>query len=353
MNILLTADPELPVPPKHYGGIERIIDMLACSLVDRGHQVTLVAHSESTTPVHRIPYSGVTSHSLGDIFANTAIITRAIARGNFDVVHSFSRLAYLTPVMPLDVPKLMTYQRSITRRSIMLSRIMSRGTLEFTAISRKMMDKVVGLGRWHLVYNGVRMDAYDFVPEISKDAPLVFLGRIEHIKGTHLAIEIAKRTNRSLVIAGNVPQDQVRYFEDQVSPYLNDPLITYIGPVDDQQKNALLGGASALLMPILWEEPFGIVMAEALACGTPILGLARGSVPEIVEHCVTGFVCDDVDGLVKAVDCLPEINRSNCRSRAEAMFSDRAVVDGYLSVYREMMATRMKRNGISSGLLPQ
>jgi glycosyltransferase involved in cell wall biosynthesis len=343
MNILLTADPELPVPPKYYGGIERIVDMLACSLVERGHSVTLVAHPDSTTPARRVPYTGATSRSLRDTLVNIAVIARTIAFGRFDVVHSFSRLAYLTPILPLSVPKLMTYQRAVTRRSVILSRILSRGTLEFSAISRKMMDNVRDLGGWHLVYNGVRMDAYDFAPTISPDAPLVFLGRIEHIKGTHLAIEVAKRTKRPLIIAGNVPDDQRNYFEEQVKPHLGDPLITYIGPVNDRQKNKLLGRAQALLMPILWEEPFGIVMAEALACGTPILGLARGSVPEVVEHGVTGFVCDDVEGLVRAVERLDEIHRFACRHRAEATFSDRAVVDGYLAVYNGMIRKRLNR----------
>jgi glycosyltransferase involved in cell wall biosynthesis len=345
MNILLTADPELPVPPKYYGGIERIIDMLACSLVERGHEVTLIAHPDSTAPVNRVAYPGKTSHSLRDMLVNAAVVTRTIASGSFDIVHSFSRLAYLTPIMPMSIPKLMTYQRAVTRRSVILSRILSRGTLEFCAISRKMMDTVADLGTWHLVYNGVRIDAYNFVPKVLGDAPLVFLGRIEHIKGTHLAIEVAKRTNTRLVIAGNVPDDQRNYFEEQVKPHLTDPQITYIGAVDDRQKNALLGRARALLMPILWEEPFGIVMAEALACGTPIIGLARGSLPEIVEHRVTGFVCDDVDELVKAVACLHKIDRLSCRRRAETMFSDRAVVDGYLAVYRGMISPRFRRRG--------
>jgi glycosyltransferase involved in cell wall biosynthesis len=343
MNILLTADPELPVPPKHYGGIERIVDMLACSLMERGHTVTLIAHPDSTTPANRISYTGKNSRSFGDTFANAMVLTRAIAYGSFDVVHSFSRLAYLMPIMAFNVPKLMTYQRAVTRRSVILSRILSRGTLEFSAISRKMMDRVADVGRWHLVYNGVRMDVYDFVPTISNHAPLVFLGRIERIKGTHLAIEVAKRTNRPLVIAGNVPDDQKDYFEEQVKPHLGNSLITYIGPVDDQQKNLLLGRACALLMPILWDEPFGIVMAEALACGTPIIGLARGSVPEIIEHRVTGFVCDDMEGLVIAVNRLNEIDRVACRRRAEVLFSDRAVVDGYLDVYRGMMMRQLKR----------
>jgi glycosyltransferase involved in cell wall biosynthesis len=342
MKILLTADPELPIPPMYYGGIERIIDMLARSLSERGHSVTMVAHRDSTTPVQRISYTGETSRPLSNTIANAAVLARTIAGGSFDVVHSFSRLAYLTPIMPFNVPKLMTYQRAITRRSIVLSRILSRGTLEFSAISRKMMEGVADLGRWHLVYNGVRTDAYDFASAVAADAPLVFLGRVEYIKGTHLAIEVAKRTNRPLVIAGNIPEDQRNYFEERVKPHLQDPLITYVGPVNDRQKNALLGGALALLMPILWEEPFGIVMAESLACGTPVLGLARGSVPEVVEHGVTGFVCNDVEELIKAVNRLDEIDRFACRRRAVATFSDRAVVDSYLAIYREMVTRRLK-----------
>jgi glycosyltransferase involved in cell wall biosynthesis len=166
---------------------------------------------------------------------------------------------------------------------------------------------------------------------------LVFLGRVEEIKGPHLAIEIARRTNLPLVIAGNVPDNQRQFFETRIAPHIDGKAVSYIGPVDDAAKNALLGNARALLMPILWEEPFGIVMAEAMACGTPVLGLARGSVPEVVEHGVTGFVSDDVDGLVAAVRKLETISRDACRARAERLFSDTAVVENYLAVYREML----------------
>jgi glycosyltransferase involved in cell wall biosynthesis len=338
MRILLTADPELPVPPRLYGGIERIIDMLARSLVELGHDVTLVAHPDSTAPGTLVPYGGRTSRAVADTARNALLLARTVLRGGFDVVHSFSRLAYLAPVMPLRVPKLMTYQRPVTRRSIMLARALSRGSLEFSAISRNMIAPVADLGTWHLVYNGVPLASFDFAPKVAPDAPLLFLGRIEHIKGTHLAVEIAQRTGLPLVIAGNVPDEHRPYFEERIKPHLDDRLVTYVGPVDDRQKNALLGQARAFLMPILWEEPFGIVMAEALACGTPVLGLRRGSVPEIVEDGVSGFVRDDVEGLVEAAGHIDELDRAACRRRAEVAFSDRAVAKGYLAIYRRLIA---------------
>jgi glycosyltransferase involved in cell wall biosynthesis len=264
-------------------------------------------------------------------------ISRTVIGGGFDVVHSFSRIAYLLPLLPLSIPKLMTYQREVTPTSVALGHRLSRGTLHFSAISQWMMEDVKYLGNWHLVYNGVPMHVYDFVPAVADDAPLVFLGRIELTKGTHLAIEIAQRTGRRLVIAGNIPPACQAYFDEQVQPHIDGERITYIGPVDDQQKNALLGSSAAFLMPILWEEPFGIVMAEALTCGTPVLGLRRGAVPEVVEHGVTGFVCDTVDELVAAVCQLENLDRRASRDRAERMFSDHVIVQAYLDVYRQLL----------------
>jgi len=334
MKIAITADPELPVPPRLYGGIERVIDMLVRGLVARGHDVTLFAHPDSDVPCKLVPYGGASSGTRSDTLRNMLTISRAVIGSGFDVVHSFGRIAYLLPLLPLSIPKLMTYQREVTPASVAWGHRLSRGTLHFSAISRWMMADVKHLANWHLVYNGVPMHVYDFVPTVEEDAPLVFLGRIEHIKGTHLAIEIAQRTRRQLVIAGNIHPSQQAYFDEQVKPHLDGDRITYIGPVDDQQKNALLGSAAAFLMPILWEEPFGIVMAEALACGTPVLGLRRGAVPEVVEDNVSGFVRNDVDALVEAVAHLDELERGASRARAATVFSDSAVVDEYLSTYQ-------------------
>jgi glycosyltransferase involved in cell wall biosynthesis len=338
VRIALTADPELPVPPVHYGGIERIVDMLAQSLLTRGHEVTLFAHSQSTCPVRTVGWPGVTSGSGLDTLRNATTLARHVATGHFDIIHSFSRIAYLTPILPFPIPKLMSYQRKISLGTTRMAHRLSRGSLEFSAISRQMIEAAKPVGRWHLVANGVPIDRYRFRGTVDPNAALVFLGRIEKIKGPHIAIEVARRTGRKLILAGNIPDEHRAWFDAHVAPHIDDEQIRYIGPVDDVQKNEVLGGALAFLMPILWEEPFGIVMAEAMACGTPVLGLRRGAVPEVVNDAVTGFVVNTVDELVAAIERVHVIDRAACRARVEQLYSDTSVTEGYIKAYRQMMA---------------
>ncbi|MFS6828166.1 glycosyltransferase family 4 protein [Cyanobium sp. ATX 6F1] len=336
MRIALTADPELPVPPRLYGGIERIIDLLARELTHRGHAVTLFAHPDSHTAAELVPWPGRSSRSRADTLLNASTLAAAVLRGRFDLVHSFSRIAYLLPLLPLPIPKLMSYQRPISRRPVQLAHRLSHGTLTLTAISLWMLQPVADIGRWHLVPNGVELATYPFVADPGPKAPLVFLGRMEAIKGPHLAIEVARRAGLPLVLAGNVPAEHQGWFEATIAPQL-DSQITYIGPVDDVQKAQLLGSARALLMPILWDEPFGIVMAEAMACGTPVLGFPRGSVPEVVEHGVCGFVLEGVEALSEAVGQLEPRHRQASRERVEQFYSAEAVAQGYLDVYGQML----------------
>lgn len=342
-RIALTADPELPVPPRLYGGIERIVDMLAHGLAARGHEVTVFAHPDSQTAGSLVPWPGSSSRSPTDTAWNAATLARHVRRERFDLVHSFSRLAYMAPILPSRIPKLMSYQRAISPRTTSLANRLAFGSLQFTAISRWMVSAAPLAGRWHVVPNGVPLDVFDFQPEPGADAPLVFLGRIEEIKGPHLAIEVARRAQIPLVIAGNIPTEHEGFFREKIRPHVDGEMVRYIGPVDDAEKNALLGRARALLMPILWDEPFGIVMIEAMACGTPVIGFRRGAVPEVVEHGVTGFVCDSVDEMAEAVDRLCEVDRTDCRARVERLFSDHAVVDGYIDIYREMLAAPTRR----------
>lgn len=338
LSIALTADPELPVPPLLYGGIERIIDMLAHAFLARGHQVTVFAHPDSTTPARLVPWPGRSSRSKADSLRNSATLAREVMRTRFDVVHSFSRLAYLAPILALPIPKVMTYQRAISPRTVRLSQTLSRGTLQFTAISHWMMREVEGVGNWRMVPNGVSLDDYVFQSSVANDAPLVFLGRLEEIKGPHLAIEVAKRANKPLILAGNVPFEHEAWFQAHIAPHIDGDRVKYIGPVGDTQKNELLGSAFAFLMPVLWDEPFGIVMAEAMACGTPVIGLDRGAVPEVVLDGVTGFVRDDLEGLVSAVAAAGNLNRAACRSRVESLYSAEVIADQYIETYVEQAA---------------
>jgi len=334
----LTVDPELPVPPVHYGGIERIVDILAKGLVARGHEITVFAHPNSKTAGRLVPWPGSTSRSRLHTARNALTLARHAFSEGFDLIHSFSRVAYLAPLLAMPIPKLMTYQRAISRRSVRLGHGLSRGTLWFSAVSSHLMRGVSDIGTWRLVFNGVSLEDYDFQPDARPGAPLVFLGRIEEIKGPHLAIAIARRAGLPLVIAGNVEPEHRSFFDEQIRPHLDGQSITYVGQVGNASKNALLGRARGLLMPVTWDEPFGLVMAEAMACGTPVIGFARGAVPEVVEHGVTGFVGTEIDELVFAVRNLNQISRAACRKRVERLFSENAVVEGYCNVYAEMLA---------------
>jgi glycosyltransferase involved in cell wall biosynthesis len=339
MRVAITADPYLPVPPRLYGGIERVVAMLVAGLIRRGHQVTLIAHPDSHTPAPLIPY-GVPPHrstyarSLELVQVSRALLAM---RAHLDVIHSFGRLAALGPLLPIRaVAKIQSYQRAVPWSGVRRAARLARGSLSFTGCSTSLYtsnrDGSVHT-RWRTVFNCVDPSAYIAVTTLRNDAPLAFLGRIERIKGTHTAIQIAKAAGCPLVIAGNVADPH--YFRAEVVPHLDDRRVTYVGEVDDAAKNRLLGDAVALLMPIEWEEPFGIVMAEAFACGTPVIGFARGSVPEIVRDRINGFVVKDADAAVRAVARLAEIDRAGVRRDCEQRFSCEAVVSAYEGIYEE------------------
>jgi glycosyltransferase involved in cell wall biosynthesis len=194
--------------------------------------------------------------------------------------------------------------------------------------------------RWRTVFNGVDMTRYAATANVAPDAPLVFLGRLERIKGPHHAIAIARRAQRRLVLAGNLVTagSDAAFYEQEIAPHLDGTQVRYIGPVDDEQKNELLGQAAALLMPIEWDEPFGIVMAEALACGTPVIGFARGSVPEVVVDGRNGYHCQSIEDAAARVADLDRLDRLAVRADAERRFGHEAIVSAYERLYHEVAA---------------
>ena len=339
MRIAVTVDPYIAIPPRHYGGIERVVDFLVRGLLARGHEVTLFAHPDSRTESALVPY-GAPPHvgrlsGAQELWQVGSELYRL--RDGIDLVHSFGRLAALLPILPLrSIAKLQTYQRDVLpRKGIKRAVAFAGASLKFTACSTQMYSSQSFVGEWTTVFNGVDLDKYSFAPTVAPDAPLVFLGRVEHIKGTHNAIAIAKAARRRLLIAGNISDRS--YFDSVVAPEIDDDTIRYLGPIDDAQKNDLLGGAAALLMAIEWEEPFGIVMVEAMACGTPVIGFARGSVREVVRDGVNGFVVSDVRDGVTAVAKLPTLRREAVRRDAEERFSADVIVSDYVRVYERMV----------------
>jgi glycosyltransferase involved in cell wall biosynthesis len=340
MRIAITADPMLPVPPREYGGIERVVDMLVRGLVARGHEVVLFAHADSDVPCRLVSYRGRRPRHAGDVVRNTLTVAR-LALERPDLVHSFGRLAYLAPLLPGRLPKIMSYQRQPSLRQIRHAMgVASHETLSFTGCSAHIARQIAPFAPVIAIHNGVSLDKFTPAIDLPDAAPLVFLGRLERIKGVHTAIRVAQRSGRDLVIAGNVVDDAGgrQYYETEIAPHVDGARIRYVGPVDDRAKNTLLARAAALLMPVEWEEPFGIVMIEALACGTPVLGFRRGAVPEVIGDGVTGFLCDDADGMVRAVARLSHIDRSACRADCEARFSADVIVDAYERLYRDRIA---------------
>jgi glycosyltransferase involved in cell wall biosynthesis len=341
MRILLTADPELPVPPLLYGGIERIVNLLVTKFQARGHTVGLVAHSESTSPATLIyPWQGKRSKNKFDTARNTMTLWSAVQQFQPDIVHSFSRIFYLLPLLSSRFPKVMSYQRDPSLRTTRWGAKMASGSLTFTGCS----DYICRVGRnaggtWHPIYNCVETDKYTFQPTVADDAPLVFLSRIERIKGAHTAIAVAKKTGRRLLIAGNYSTsgEAGQYWQEEILPHLGKNGIEYVGTVNDIQKNELLGQAVAMIVPIEWNEPFGIVFAEALACGTPVISCPTGSLPEIVRPGVDGYLVSTVEEAVAAVEQLPKIDRANCRQRVEELFSAEVIVDQYEQLYQTLI----------------
>jgi glycosyltransferase involved in cell wall biosynthesis len=276
--------------------------------------------------------------------ANTLAIYRAANSFKPDIIHSFARLLYLTPLLPTNYPKIMSYQREPGVRAIKLAASLGRDTIQFTGCS----DYITSLGRsrqnvpaspqWHTIHNFIEPDRFTFVESLADDAPLVFLSRIERVKGVHTAIKIARATNSKLIIAGNRPDlpDAKEYWETRVKPEIDEKQISYIGPVNDEQKNELLGSARALVLPIEWDEPFGIVFAESLACGTPVITSAgRGAAPEIISDGETGFLTSSTEEAIQRVSLLSDLSRKHCRETAIARFSLDLIAGRYISLYRE------------------
>jgi glycosyltransferase involved in cell wall biosynthesis len=343
MRIVLTADPEIEVPPKAYGGIERVVDGLVRQLRGRGHQVCLLAKPGSACEADAFfAWPGPRSQSLSDTLWNTWTLWKAVRSFRPDIVHSFSRVAYLTPHLRGRVPLVMTYERDPTLHTVgMAVKLAAPNLLYFTGCS----DYIAACGRraggnWEGIPNFFEMDALKFSPAVASDAPLVFLSRVESIKGAHWAIEIARRTGHRLIIAGNHAESgpEAAYWKREIEPCIGHDGIEYVGPVNDEQKNKVLGQARAMVVPIQWDEPFGIVFAESLACGTPVISCPRGSLPEIVRQGVDGFLIRSIDEGCKAVAKLHTIDRAECRRRAEREYAPDVIAERYLDLYRRAIA---------------
>jgi len=335
MKILIPVDPEIPVPPIHYGGVERLVDGLITAYNQMGHEVILLAHEKSTAKDAKKIYAWQVKHSRGwaNVFKNAFTLLKVYRKEKPDIIHSFGRLMYLYPTLfTSKVPVLMTYGRFISPKSTALASVLGGKRMNFTSAAGHMLSHLKWFKQKFTPIYNFTLTNY-FVPDHTVEKEhLMFLGRIEDIKGTKECIEAALATGTKLIIAGNIQPGHDAYFDTYIKPHLTNPLINYVGPVNDEQKRFYLQRAKAFLFPIKWEEPFGIVMAEAMACGVPVIAFKRGSVPEVVINGKNGFVVENVEEMIQAVKQIDAIDRGFVRSDCEARFSLEVIAKQYLEV---------------------
>ena len=336
MRITFIADPGLPVPPLGYGGAERNAALICTELARRGHDVRLLAGAGSRNFgelwVHRAPGTSFVSRAHRKLLFQVMSLRAAL---DTDVVHNVGRVDYLWSLFRTRLPIVNTFQNHVAREAL-LALAGSRERLALVSPSDSYRSGLPPEG-WWTVFNTVDCDRIAFQEQPRGDY-LAFLGRLTQNKGVHIAIEVAQALRVPLKIAGNISSEAggVEFFEREVRPRLGGN-IEWIGEINDEQKPDFLGNARALLFPIQWEEPFGMVVAESMAAGTPVLAMRRGAMPEVIDHGRNGFLCDTAEEMVSFARKLDELDRAACRRTCEQRFSPPVLVDRYLDIYRTLL----------------
>jgi glycosyltransferase involved in cell wall biosynthesis len=336
------------VPPPAYGGIELVVGLLTEELVARGHDVTLFASGDSITSaklesIHpqalRLDPT-INEYGIYEMLQLATVYERA---SEFDLIHSHMGCAALPYSKLTNTPTVHTLHGIFTPdNEKMFAHAKDR---PFVSISNSQREERLGLNCVATVYNGVDVDNHNFFPTPDEPAYLAFLGRMSPEKGPHHAIAIAKATGIPLKMAGKVDPVDEEYFNSQILPHVDGVAIQFLGEADRYQKNDLMGRAIATLFPITWREPFGLVLIESMAAGTPIIAMNLGSVPEIVADGVSGYICNNVAECIAAVSRVREISRSGCREYVTRRFGVEQMATGYLAVYEDLLAEKFARNG--------
>jgi len=336
-----------PIPPATYGGIELLLALLCDGLVARGHDVTLFASGDCRTaaklraviPVNLSELMARGDALMYEYYLNAAMASVLAAQDEFDIVHSHLPPAWLPFGAALRVPSVFTLHTSPHSDDEWAMRNFPQS--QVAAISRAQVAGAASrLGReFPVIYNGVDFSAYDACFEPGKY--LAFLGRMSAEKNPLDAIRIAQAAGMPIVLAGK-PQNaaEEKYFRDEVQPHIDGTRVRWIGPADHAEKVALLRAAAALVFPIQWDEPFGLVMIEAMACGTPVLAVRRGSVAEVVDEGITGCTAATPAELAPLVARACALDRRKVREHAATRFGHTKMVDDYLALYRQMIAER-------------
>ncbi len=336
------------VPPPAYGGIELIVGLLTDELVKRGHEVTLFASGDSITlakleSVHpqalRLDPS-VKEFGIYEMLQLSKVYEQA---QEFDIIHSHMGCAALPYCNLVKTPTVHTQHGIFTPDN---EKLFSHARNQpYISISDAQREPRLNLNYVATVYNGIDTSTYEFYPEPQNPPYLAFVGRISPEKGPHLAIEIAKRSGWHLKMAGKVDAVDVKYFEQEIKPLIDGKQIEYLGEATHEQKCALMGGAAVTLFPITWREPFGLVMIESMATGTPVVAMKMGSTSEVIAHGQTGFLCETVEECIAAIEPAMQLSRKACREHVLKNFSVERMTDRYEAVYQQILAERFSNNG--------
>jgi glycosyltransferase involved in cell wall biosynthesis len=335
MRIAQVAPLAESVPPKLYGGTERVVSWLTEELVSLGHAVTLFASGDSVTSAQLVALGrrGIRlTRPSPDPAIATAALLDAVAQGSrgFDVIHSHLDWVHLPLLQCLQVPFLTTLHGRLDLPNIAL--VGERfPNAPFVSISHSQRTAAQDLNWLANIYHGLPLSLFSFTER--PEEYLAFLGRIDPEKGPDVAIRVAHAAGLPLRIAAKIPRGQNRYFQETIKPLIEGDGAHFVGEVNDLQKQDLLGKALALLFPINWPEPFGLVMIEAMACGTPVIAWPRGSVPEVMEDGVTGFIVESEADAVAAIGRARHLDRRRIRETFETRFSSRRMAEAYLESY--------------------
>jgi hypothetical protein len=349
MKIAMVVPPWFKVPPDGYGGIEVVVSLLADGLVQKGHEVTLYSIASSVTKARLYKIFDEEMKSCLDkppsSFLNVALTHTLgsyleISRHKYDLIHDHTWKEGLCCATFTGVPVVHTLHGPFDEENKKFYRLFeNQSRVHFVTISNYQQVSFPGLNYLGTVYNGIKFDKYPYSED--KEDYFFYIGRFNAEKAPHLACEVAKKLGKKLILAGKVHEKaEVSYFNQFIKPYLN-ASITYIGELGhwSEEKMRLFSRGKGYLYPIQWEEPFGITMVEAMACGTPVITFKRGSAPEVIAHKVTGFVVENMEEFIEATKQVDMIDPQKCRERVEKMFTDKTMVDNYERLYMKALVS--------------
>ncbi|SRR5579883_46752 len=334
------------VPPPTYGGIELVVSHLTDELVRRGHEVTLFASGDSQTlakleavyPRALRLDPDVKEYAVYEMLELSKVYQLA---EEFDIIHSHVGISALPLANLVSTPTVHTLHGRFTTDNQNI--FIHHQKQPYVSISNT--QRQLNLNYIDTIYNGINVEDYPFVAKPKEPPYLAFLGRFSPDKGPQHALTIAKQTGWCLKMAGKLDVEWTGFFNKEIAPHIDGQQIQYLGEISHAEKAELLGNAAVTLFPITWQEPFGLVMIESMATGTPVIGINLGSVPEVITQNLSGFICQSYEEMATMIPLALKLDRQTCREYVKNKFSVTQMVNGYEAVYNKIIQDRMNSNG--------